>query len=39
VAYVSTHARSPVAAKALLTYLSSPEVASIYKALGMQPGR
>ena len=39
VGYVSTHARSPAAAKALLMYLSSPEVASIYNALGMQPGR
>jgi molybdate transport system substrate-binding protein len=39
VGFVSTHARSPEAAKALLSYLSSPEVASIYKALGMLPGR
>jgi molybdate transport system substrate-binding protein len=39
VGYVSTHARSPAAAKALLAYLSSPEVAGIYTALGMQPGR
>jgi molybdate transport system substrate-binding protein len=39
VGFVSTQARSPEAAKALLSYLSSPEVASIYKALGMLPGR
>jgi molybdate transport system substrate-binding protein len=39
VGFVSTHARSPEAAKALLSYLSSPEVAGIYKALGMLPGR
>jgi molybdate transport system substrate-binding protein len=39
VGYVSTHARSPAAAKELLTYLSSPEVARVYNALGMQPGR
>jgi molybdate transport system substrate-binding protein len=39
VGFVSTQARSPEAAKALLSYLSSPEVASIYRALGMLPGR
>lgn len=39
VGYVSTHARSPAAARALLMYLSSPEAADVYKALGMVPGR
>jgi molybdate transport system substrate-binding protein len=39
VGFVSTHARSPEAAKALLSYLSSPQVAPIYKSLGMVPGR
>jgi molybdate transport system substrate-binding protein len=39
VGFVSSHAKSPEAAKALLKYLSSPEVANVYQALGMQPGR
>jgi molybdate transport system substrate-binding protein len=39
VGYVSTHSKAPVAAKALLEYLSSPEVAGIYRELGMIPGR
>jgi molybdate transport system substrate-binding protein len=39
VGYVSTHAKNPEAAKALLKYLSSPEAAAVYKSLGMQPGR
>jgi molybdate transport system substrate-binding protein len=39
VGFVSTHAKDPAAAKALLDYLSSPEAAAIYKAQGMQPGR
>jgi molybdate transport system substrate-binding protein len=39
VGFVSTKARSPEAAKALLSYLSSPEVAGTYRALGMLPGR
>ena len=39
VGFVSTHAKAPEAARALLRYLSSPEAAAIYKALGMQPGR
>ena len=38
VGYISTRARSPAAARALLTYLSSPEAADVYKALGMRPG-
>jgi len=39
VGYVSTHAKNPAAAKALLDFLSSPDAASVYKAQGMQPGR
>ncbi len=39
VGFVSTHAKDPAAAKALLNYLSSPEAAAVYKAQGMQPGR
>ena len=38
VGFVSTHAKDPAAAKALLDYLSSPEAAAVYKAQGMQPG-
>jgi molybdate transport system substrate-binding protein len=39
VGFVSAHASSPDAARALLRYLSSPEVAVIYRASGMQAGR
>ena len=39
VGFVSSHAKDPAAAKALLDYLSSPEAAAVYKAQGMQPGR
>ena len=39
VGFVSAHAKNPEAAKALLQYLSSPEAAAVYKALGMQPGK
>jgi molybdate transport system substrate-binding protein len=39
VGFVSTHAKNPEAAKALLKYLSSPEAAAVYKSLGMQPGK
>ena len=38
VGFVSSHAKDPAAAKALLDYLSSPEAAPIYKAQGMKPG-
>jgi len=38
VGFVSSHAKDPAAAKALLDYLSSPEAAAIYKARGMKPG-
>src|SRR5712692_8354061 len=37
VGFVSSHAKDPAAAKALLNYLSSP--AAVYKAQGMNPGR
>jgi molybdate transport system substrate-binding protein len=39
VGFVSTHAKAPEAAKALLSYLSSSDAAVVYKAFGMQPGR
>jgi molybdate transport system substrate-binding protein len=39
VGFISTHAKDPVAAKALLDYLSSPDAAAAYKAQRMQPGR
>jgi molybdate transport system substrate-binding protein len=39
VGFVSTRAKAPAAAQALLSYLSSPEVAGVYESLGMQPGR
>jgi molybdate transport system substrate-binding protein len=39
VGFVSTHAKAPDAAKALLTYLSSVDAAAAYKTCGMQPGR
>lgn len=39
VGFISTHAKDPKAAKALLDYLASPEAAAAYKAQHMQPGR
>ena len=39
VGFVSTHAKDPATAKALLEYLSSAEAAKVYKAQRMQPGR
>ena len=39
VGFVSTRAKAPAAARALLTYLSSSEVAAVYESLGMRPGR
>jgi molybdate transport system substrate-binding protein len=39
VGFVSSHAKDPAAAKALLDYLSSPEAAAVYKAQHMQPGK
>jgi len=39
VGFVSSHAKSPAAAKALLAFLASPEAAATYRKLGMDPGR
>jgi len=39
VGFVSSHAKDPKAAKALLDYLSGPDAAPVYKAKGMMPGR
>jgi molybdate transport system substrate-binding protein len=39
VGFVSAHAKDPAAAKALLSYLSGPEAAVVYKERGMVPGR
>jgi molybdate transport system substrate-binding protein len=38
VGFVSSHAKSPEAAKALLSYLSGPEGATAYRACAMTPG-
>jgi molybdate transport system substrate-binding protein len=38
IGFLSTHAKDPVASKALLDYVSSPEVGAIYKEMGMLPG-
>ena len=37
VAFVGTHAKNPKAAQALVNYLSSPEAASAYRAVGIVP--
>jgi molybdate transport system substrate-binding protein len=39
VGFVSSHAKDPATAKALLEYLSSPVAGMAYKAHRMQPGR
>jgi molybdate transport system substrate-binding protein len=39
VGFVSSHAKSPEAAKAVLSYLSSADAAAAYKACAMRPGR
>jgi len=39
VGFISSHAKAPEAAKALLSYLSSSEAAVAYKTCRMQPGR
>jgi molybdate transport system substrate-binding protein len=39
VAFISSHAKDPATAKALLDYLSSPEAAAAYRAQHMQPGK
>ena len=37
VGFVSSHAKDPVAARALLEFLSSPDAAAVYKARGLTP--
>lgn len=39
VGFISSHAKDPAAAKALLDYLSSPEAAAVYRKKRMEPGR
>jgi molybdate transport system substrate-binding protein len=39
VGFISSHAKAPAAAKALLSYLSSADAAAAYRACAMQPGR
>jgi molybdate transport system substrate-binding protein len=39
VGFVSTQAKEPEAAKALLAYFSGREAAKVYKERGMEPGR
>jgi molybdate transport system substrate-binding protein len=39
VGFISAHAKAPEAARALLSYLSSSDAATVYRACGMQPGR
>ena len=39
VGFISSHAKSPDAAKALLAYLHSSDAAAAYRACAMQPGR
>ena len=39
IAYASSHTKEPEAAKALLSFLSGPTAAAVYKARGMVPGR
>ena len=39
VGFISAHSKDPVAARAVLRYLSSSEAAAVYKACAMQPGR
>jgi len=37
VGFVSVHSKDPAAAQALLKFLSGPDAAEVYRALGMQP--
>jgi molybdate transport system substrate-binding protein len=39
IGFVSSHTKEPEAAKALVSFLSSPAAAAVYKARGMVPGR
>jgi len=39
VAFISTHAKDPVAARALVDYLSGPEAQAVYREHGMLPAK
>jgi molybdate transport system substrate-binding protein len=39
VGFISSHAKNPEGAKALLAYLASPEAMKIYKEVGMEPAK
>jgi molybdate transport system substrate-binding protein len=39
IGFLSVHAKDAAAARALLTYLSGPQAAAVYKDVGMVPGR
>lgn len=39
VGFVSSHAKNPEGAKALLAYISSPEAMAVYTEVGMEPAR
>jgi molybdate transport system substrate-binding protein len=39
VGFISSHAKNPEGAKALLAYISSPEAMAVYKEVGMEPAR
>jgi molybdate transport system substrate-binding protein len=39
IGFVSSHSKEPEAARALVSFLSSPAAAAVYKARGMEPGR
>lgn len=39
VGFISSHAKNPEGAKALLSYVSSPEAMAVYKEVGMEPAK
>jgi molybdate transport system substrate-binding protein len=39
IGFIGAHSKDPAAAKALLSFISGPEAAAVYKARGMEPGR
>jgi molybdate transport system substrate-binding protein len=39
VGFISSHAKNPEGAKALLSYISSPEAMAVYKDVGMEPAK
>ena len=39
VGFISSHAKNPEAAKALLKYISSPEAAEVYRSVGMESAK